>query len=64
MKRARQFWQANRGKNTNAVRTGAAALAAIIVAILVASASQTQVGAASNLNTIKGVALRSYSCQR
>jgi len=60
MKRVRQFWQANRSKPTNAVKTGAAALAAIIVAFLVSSASQTQVKAASSLNTIKGAGTAGY----
>src|ERR1019366_5423248 len=60
MKRAQQFWQANRNKHTAAVRTSAAALAVIAVAFIWAMASQTQVNAASNVFTIKGVGTAGY----
>jgi hypothetical protein len=60
MKRAQQFWQANRNKLTSAVRTSAAALAVITVAFIWAMATQTQVDAASNTFTIKGAGTAGY----
>lgn len=60
MKRAQQFWQANRNKHAAAVRTSAAALAVIAVAFIWAMARQTQVNAASNVFTIKGVGTAGY----
>jgi hypothetical protein len=60
MKRAQQFSQANRNKLTPAVRTSAGALAVITVAFIWAMASQTQVNAASNVFTIKGVGTAGY----
>jgi hypothetical protein len=60
MKRAQQFWQANRNKHTAAVRTSAAVLAVVAVAFIWAMASQTQVNAASNVFTIKGVGTAGY----
>jgi hypothetical protein len=60
MKRAQQFWQANRNKLTPAVRTSAGALVVITLAFIWAMASQTQVNAASNVFTIKGVGKAGY----
>ncbi len=60
MKRARQFWQANSSKHKKSAKTGAAALAAIFIAFLVASASQTSVDASSNLSIIKGGGTAGY----
>lgn len=60
MKRAQQFWQANRNKLTPAVRTSAAALGVITLAFICAMAPQTQVNAASNVFTIKGVGTAGY----
>jgi hypothetical protein len=60
MKRAQQFWQANRNKLTPAVRTSAAALAVITVAFIWAMASQTQLNAANNTFPIKGAGTAGY----
>jgi hypothetical protein len=60
MKRAQKFWQATRNKLTPAIRTSAAALAVITVAFIWAMASQTQVSAANNVSTIKGVGTANY----
>jgi hypothetical protein len=60
MKRAQQFWQANRNKVTTAARTSAAALGVISVALILVMASQTQVNAAGNTSTIKGVGTAGY----
>jgi hypothetical protein len=60
MKRAQQLWQANRNKFTPAIRISAAALAVITAAFIWAMASQTQVSAASNVFTIKGVGTAGY----
>jgi len=60
MKRAQQFWQANRNKLRLAVRTSAGALVVITLAFIWAMASQTQVNAASNVFTIKGVGKAGY----
>lgn len=58
MKRAQQFWMAN--KLTAAIRTSAAALAVITVVFLWATASQNQVKAASSAVTIKGIGTAGY----
>jgi hypothetical protein len=60
MKRARQFWQANRNKITTAVRTSAAALAVITTAFIWAMTSQTQANAANSVFTIKGAGTAGY----
>jgi hypothetical protein len=57
---AAQFWQANRNHLTPTVRIGAAALAVITAAFIWAMASQTQVSAANNVSTIKGVGTANY----
>jgi hypothetical protein len=60
MKRAQQLWQANRKKISTAVRTSTASLAVIIVAFIWTMANQTQVSAANNVSTIKGVGTAGY----
>jgi hypothetical protein len=60
MKRAGQFWQANRNKLTTAVRASIVALGVIAVAFVWAMANQTEVNAASNTFTIKGVGKAGY----
>jgi hypothetical protein len=60
MKRARQFWQANRNKLSIAVRTGVVALAVITIAFIWAMVSQTQASAASSVFTIKGAGTAGY----
>ena len=59
MKRAQQFWQANRNKLTNAARTGVVTLAAI-AALMWAMAPRTQVSAGNNVSTIKGIGTAGY----
>jgi hypothetical protein len=60
MKRAQQFWQANRNKLIPVVRTSAGALAVITVAFIWAMASQSQVNAASSVFPIKGAGTAGY----
>jgi hypothetical protein len=60
MKRAQQFWQANRIKLTTAARTDIVALAVITVALIWAMASQTPANAASSVFTIKGTGTAGY----
>jgi hypothetical protein len=60
MKRAEQFWQANRNKLTAAVRTSAAALGVITIAFILVMASQTPANAGGNTSTIKGVGTAGY----
>ena len=59
MKRAQQFWQANRNTLTNALRTGTVTLA-VIVALMWAIAPRTQVSAGNNVSTIKGIGTAGY----
>jgi hypothetical protein len=60
MKRAQQFWHANRNKLTAAVRTSMVALAVITVGFIWAVASQTRANAASSVFTIKGAGTAGY----
>jgi hypothetical protein len=60
MKRAQQFWHANRNKLTTTKRASLVALATIAVAFIWATASQTQANAASNVFSIKGVGTAGY----
>ncbi|MBZ5615534.1 MAG: collagen-like protein [Acidobacteriia bacterium] len=60
MKRAQKFWQANCNKHSTAVRASAAALGVITVAFILVLANQTQVSAANNVSTIKGVGTAGY----
>jgi len=60
MKRALQFWQANHNKLTTAVRTSAAGLGVITVALILVMASQTPANAGGNTSTIKGVGTAGY----
>jgi hypothetical protein len=60
MKRAQQFWHANRNKLTTTKRASLVALAMIAVAFIWAMASQTQANAASNVFSIKGVGTAGY----
>jgi hypothetical protein len=60
MKRARQFWHANRNKLTTAARTSIVALAVITVGFMWAVASQTRANAASSVFTIKGAGTAGY----
>jgi hypothetical protein len=60
MKRAQQFWHANRNKLTTVVRTSIVALAVIAMGFIWAVASQTQANAASSVFTIKGAGTAGY----
>ena len=60
MKRAQQFWHANRNKLTTAVRASAAALAVITIAFIWAMTTQPQADAASSVFTIKGAGTAGY----
>jgi hypothetical protein len=60
MKRAQQFWHANRNKLTTVVRTSIVALAVIAVGFIWALASQTQANAASSVFSIKGAGTAGY----
>lgn len=60
MKRAQQFWHANRTKLTTAVRASVFALAVIAIAFVWAMTSQTQANAASSVFTIKGAGTAGY----
>jgi hypothetical protein len=60
MRRAQQFWRANRNKLTTVVRTSIVTLAVITVAFIWAIASQTRANAASSVFTIKGAGTAGY----
>jgi hypothetical protein len=60
MKRAQQFWHANRNKLTTVVRTSIVALAVITVGFIWAVASQTRANAASSVFSIKGAGTAGY----
>ena len=60
MKRAQQFWYANRKKLTPALGTSAVALTMITAAFIWTVTSQTPANAASNVFTIKGVGTAGY----
>jgi hypothetical protein len=60
MKRAQQFWHANRNKVTTAVRASLVAITIIAVAFIWAMTSQTQANAASSVFTIKGTGTAGY----
>jgi hypothetical protein len=60
MKRAQQFWHANRNKFTTAVRASFVALAIVAVGFIWAITSQTQANAASSVFTIKGAGTAGY----
>ena len=60
MRRAQQFWHANRNKLTTVVRTSIVALAVIAMGFIWALASQTQANAASSVFTIKGAGTAGY----
>jgi len=60
MKRAQQFWHANRNKLTTTKRASLVALAVITLAFIWAMASQKQANAASNVFSIKGIGKSGY----
>jgi hypothetical protein len=60
MKRAQQFWHANRNKLTTALRTSIVALAVITVGFIWAMTSQPQANAASSVFSIKGAGTAGY----
>lgn len=60
MKRAQQFWHANRNKLTSGARTGFVALAVITAAFIWTVASQTRANAASSVFSIKGAGTAGY----
>lgn len=59
-KQVQQFSQSSRSRYKSAIRIGAAAAAATLIAFLVAASTQTPVGAASSTSTIKGIGTAGY----
>lgn len=60
MKRARQFWHANRNKLISAVRTSVVAVTTITIAVIWSMTSHTQANAASSVFSIKGAGTAGY----